>query len=305
MRTPVIMPTTSVGSFLKWAGGKSRLLPQFQRFLPETLEGRGYVEPFMGSAAVFFHVVQTRNPARCTLLDCNADLVNLFVQIRDNLDSLLPLLQEHRKLHNAPEKNDEQREEYYYAIRAQTPLPGSLEAAARFLYLNKTCFNGLHRVNSKGKFNVPMGRYVNPSIFDEDQMRAASALLQEVKIEVADFRNMGDFIEDNDFVYLDPPYEPLSRTSSFNAYAADGFSQADQLALRDKLVELSPRCKWMLSNSSAPFIEEAYSVEGVYVNRVSASRMINSSAAGRGKVDELLVTNYYQGTDVEGQPHGK
>lgn len=281
-----------VGPFLKWAGGKGQLLQQFGRFFPDSLAGRGYVEPFMGSGAVFFHVLQTRHPARCTLLDANPQLVNLFVQVRDHLDALVPVLTEHRRRHNEPGLSDEDRKAYYYGVRAAEPAEGSVEAAARFLYLNKTCFNGLHRLNSKGKFNVPIGSYQSPAIFDTAQLEAASELLSGVTIETCSFRDSERFIADGDFVYLDPPYEPLSLTSSFTAYAKDAFTRDDQTALADMLERLTPRCEWMASNSTAEFIERLYERPGMHKHHVLASRSINSAASGRGKIQELVVTSY-------------
>lgn len=283
-------PTT--GPFLKWAGGKGQLLEQFRSLMPASLAGRGYVEPFMGSGAVFFDVIQTRSPARCTLLDANPQLVNLFIQVRDNLDELLPILTEHRSRHNAPGLSEEDRKVYYYSVRAAQPTGGTVEAAARFLYLNKTCFNGLHRLNSKGQFNVPIGSYVSPAIFDPAHLRAASALLQGVRIETSSFRDCERFIDDGDFVYLDPPYEPLSATSSFTAYAKDAFTRDDQTALRDMLLRLAGRCEWMASNSTAEFIESLYDQPGMFKHHVLASRAINSVSAGRGKIRELVVTSY-------------
>lgn len=283
-------PTT--GPFLKWAGGKGQLLEQFRSLMPASLAGRGYVEPFMGSGAVFFDVVQTRSPARCTLLDANPQLVNLFVQVRDNLDGLLPILAEHRGRHNAPGLSEEDRKVYYYSVRAAQPTCGTVEAAARFLYLNKTCFNGLHRLNSKGQFNVPIGSYASPAIFDPAHLRAASALLQGVRIETSSFRDCERFVDDGDFVYLDPPYEPLSATSSFTAYAKDAFTRDDQTALRDLLLRLAGRCEWMASNSTAEFIESLYDQPGMFKHHVLASRSINSVSAGRGKIRELVVTSY-------------
>ena len=280
------------GPFLKWAGGKGSLLKQFRELMPESLEGCGYVEPFMGSGAVFFDVIQTRKPARCTLLDANADLVNLFVQVRDHLDALLPLLTQHQEAHNAPDLPPEARKAYYYAVRAARPTAGSLEAAARFLYLNKTCFNGLHRLNSKGGFNVPMGSYRRPTVFREPALRAASALLQGVTIEVCSFRDCERYIADGDFVYLDPPYEPLSSTSSFTAYAKDGFTRDDQTALRDLLERNAHRCTWMMSNSATEFIEALYQRPGMNLEKVLAARSINSAGAGRGRIPELVVRNY-------------
>lgn len=286
------LPKNQIGPFLKWAGGKGQLLGQFERFIPQSLTGRGYVEPFMGSGAVFFNVLQTRHPARCTLLDANPQLVNLFVQVRDNLNALLPRLAAHRAAHNAPDITQEARKAYYYQVRAAQPADGTPDAAARFLYLNKTCFNGLHRLNRRGQFNVPMGSYKCPSIFDENHLKAASRLLQNVKIEVSSFNNCEQYVEAGDFVYLDPPYEPLSATSSFTAYAKDAFTREDQVALRDLLERMTHRCQWMMSNSTAEFIETLYARPNMYKYHVLASRAINSVSQGRGKIQELVVTNY-------------
>ena len=280
-----------VGPFLKWAGGKGQLLAQFDQLLPRSLEGRGYVEPFVGSGAVFFEVIQTRKPARCTLLDANPELVNVYVQVRDHLDALLPILEEHRKNHNKADISEADRKTYYYGVRSSRPANGSAEAAARFLYLNKTCFNGLHRLNSKGEFNVPMGSYVRPRIFDPDHLRAVAVLLQGVHLQTCSFERCADHIADGDFVYLDPPYEPLSPTSSFTAYAKDQFTLRDQTALRDLLTGLS-RCQWMLSNSTAASIEQLYDQPGMYKSHVLAARSINATGKGRGKIPELVVTNY-------------
>jgi len=280
------------GPFLKWAGGKSKLLEQFDGLMPKTLGGRGYVEPFMGSGAVFFDVIQNRKPARCTLLDANPELVNLFVQVRDRLDDLIPLLSQHQEAHNAPNLRPAARKAYYYGVRAARPAAGSLAAAARFLYLNKTCFNGLHRLNSKGGFNVPMGSYPHPTVFREPALRAASALLQGVTLEVCSFGDCERYIADGDFVYLDPPYDPLSGTSSFTAYAKEGFTRDDQTALRDLLERSSHRFEWMLSNSATEFIEALYQRPGMNHHKVLAARSINSAGAGRGRIPELVVRNY-------------
>lgn len=280
--------------FLKWAGGKGRLLEQFHPLFPESLDGRGYVEPFLGSGAVFFHIAATRRPARCTLLDANADLINAYVQVRDAVDALLPLLAEHDARHNAPGIGVEARRAYYYGVRAAVPND-PLAAAARFLYLNRTCFNGLHRLNQRGEFNVPMGSYVRPPIHRPEVLRAASARLQCVTLIAAPFSACEAHIAEGDFVYLDPPYEPISATSSFTTYARDGFSRADQAALRDLLLRVSPRCRWMLSNSSAPYIASLYAHPELHHHAVRASRSINAAATRRGHIDELVVTNYPAG----------
>lgn len=291
MRTTPPDPETPT-PFLKWAGGKGRLVPQLRGHMPATLAGRGYVEPFMGSAAMFFHVRRHLAPARCTLLDANPELVNLFVQVRDHLDRLLPLLRAHQDRHNAHGITRKARSDYYYEVRAAVPEPSSLASAARFLYLNKTCYNGLHRVNRRGEFNVPIGSYVRPTICDAAGLARASRALQGVTLAVCSFRACEEHIRPGDFVYLDPPYEPLSASSNFNAYAADGFTRADQQALRDMLAKLGQRAEWMLSNSTAPFIEELYARPGMYRRHVHAARMINSVGSRRGNVPELVVTNY-------------
>ncbi len=290
--TPTLPALQRIAPFLKWVGGKGQLLEQFCPLMPASLAGRGYVEPFLGSGAVFWDVIQTKNPSRCTLLDANAEVVNLFVQVRDKVEELLPLLGEHRRRHNTPGLSEEDRKAYYYGVRAARPAGGTVEAAARFLYLNKTCFNGLYRVNHKGEFNVPMGSYASPAIFDAAHLRAASRLLQGVRIETSSFRDCERFIADGDFVYLDPPYEPMSATSSFTAYTKDAFTRADQTALRDTLLRLASRCQWMASNSTAEFIESLYDQPRLFKHHVQASRLINSVSAGRGKIQELVVTNY-------------
>jgi DNA adenine methylase len=280
-----------IGSFIKWAGGKGQLIEQYLPFFPRTLKGRGYVESFIGSGAIFFHVVQNLNPRSCTLLDVNPDLINTWREIRDNVEELIRLLIEHKTRHNARGMSEEQRKLYYYAVRAQEPDKAP-ERAARFIYLNKTCFNGLHRLNSKGKFNVPMGNYKEPGIFDADHLRQISRLLHNVTIETCPFQKCGRYIGDGDFVYLDPPYEPLSRTSNFTSYAKDAFTPENQRELRDLLEGLTPRADWMLSNSTAPLIEDLYAAQVFHKHRVLASRVINSKAKGRGKVEEFLITSY-------------
>ena len=283
---------TEIGPILKWAGGKNRLIKQFQPYFPETLAGRGYVEPFLGSGAVFFYVVQHLRPDRCTLLDANPELINLFKTVRDHLDDLLPLLVAHRDRHNAEGITEAERRDYYLSIRAEQPAHDSLASAARFLYLNKTCFNGLHRLNKHGQFNVPMGRYKMPKIFDEDHLRAASRLLQGVTIDTCPFQRCSSYIHDNDFLYLDPPYEPISATSSFTAYAREGFTRDDQRRLAALVAEHTDRCHWLLSNSTSPLIEDLYAREGWRKEYVMAGRAINVKGTGRKKIAELLVYNY-------------
>lgn len=280
-----------IGSFLKWAGGKGQLLEQFTRFLPDTLRGRDYVEPFVGSGAVFFYIVQNLHPRSCTLLDVNPGLINAWREIRDNVEEVCHLLDMHKAHHNREGITEDERKAYYYSVRAQEPQSPAADAA-RFIYLNKTCFNGLHRLNSRGQFNVPMGSYKQPTIFDPDHLRRASRLLCNVTIETCPFQECERFIKKGDFVYFDPPYEPLSRTSSFTGYAKDAFTPENQRELRDLLLRLIGRCDWMLSNSSASLIQELYADSEYHKHRVLASRAINSVAEGRGKIEEMVITNY-------------
>lgn len=283
--------TSQVSPFIKWAGGKGQLIDQFSRFLPVSLKGRNYVEPFVGSGAVFFHVIQNLHPRSCTLLDVNPDLINTWRQIRDHVKDLLSLLAEHHAQHNRESITEEERKAYYYLVRSQEP-EAPVERAARFIYLNKTCFNGLHRLNSKGRFNVPIGDYKCPNIYSPDSLRRVSHLICDVTLETCSFQQSGEFIADGDFVYLDPPYEPLSRTSSFTSYAKDDFTPENQRELRDLLRSFIGRCDWMLSNSNAPLIESLYASPEFYKHRVLARRAINSVAGGRGKIEEMVVTSY-------------
>ena len=284
-------PDAQLTSFIKWAGGKGQLLPQFLPFFPTSLRGRGYIEPFLGSGAVFLFVIQNLNPRSCTLLDVNPDLINTWQVVRDNVEALITRLSVHKSQHNAPGITDEARKLYYYGVRAEeTATP--VERAARFIYLNKTCFNGLHRQNSKGKFNVPMGNYREPRIFDASHLRNISRLLAHVTIESCSFQECEAHIADGDFAYFDPPYEPLSRTSNFTSYAKDAFTSTHQEQLRDLLQRLATRADWMLSNSTAPLIEALYAPSHFHKHRVLASRLINSNSSGRGKIEELLITSY-------------
>ena len=293
MKNSLIHQKGYVAPFLKWVGGKGQLLEQFQRFLPSTLTGRHYVEPFMGSGAVFFYVKQNLNPASCTLLDINPELVNTFQQIRDNVEEVIGLLAEHHLRHNAEGITEELRKEYYYSVRALLPeILSFAERASRFIYLNKTCFNGLHRINSRGFFNVPMGSYRLPKIYDAFHLREVSALLQSVTIEVCPFQMCEQYITPGSFTYFDPPYEPLSATSSFTGYAKMGFTADNQRELRDLVMRLSAHSDCMISNSTAPLIEELYEVSFFQKHHVLASRAINSNAQGRGKIKELVITNY-------------
>ena len=271
--------------FVKWVGGKRKLLPQLEPLMPPGVERRRHVEPFVGGGAFFF----ARAPQDALLCDVNPSLVTTYEAVRDDLPSVIAALQTLARRHGK-ERYYQVRERYNAARTGGRPASKASQAAM-FIYLNKTCFNGLHRVNRKGEFNVPMGRYKNPRILDIDRLRLASALLQTAEIQCEGFEGLLRSARPGDFIYLDPPYEPVSRTASFTSYAKDGFSQEDQTRLRDVYAALDRRgCKLMLSNSDVPFIRELYDAWNIHV--VHAARAVNSNAAGRGKVAEVVVTNY-------------
>jgi DNA adenine methylase len=249
--------------------------------LPEKIEG--YVEPFLGSGAVFFFVRKNYKPRKKILADVNGELIAAFKAVRDEPLELMELLERHREKHS---------EEHYYEVRNTPPSALSeLEKAARFIYLNKTCFNGLYRVNGGGRFNVPMGSYKNPRVFDEKTILEASKLLQGAALEAAPFEKSCAQAESGDFVYIDPPYHPSSKTASFTDYAVGGFGEEEQEALQHEFERLDSRgCLVMLSNSDTAFIRELYG--GFSQKTVKARRAINCNGAGRGEVSELVVTNY-------------
>ena len=262
--------------FLKWAGGKGQLIQQYNQYFPKQFSA--YYEPFLGGGAVFFHLL----PARSHLMDINAELVNVYGCVRDHVEALVDCLKVHRDRHCA---------DYYYQIRAS--IHGSpLERAARLIYLNKTCFNGLYRENSKGLFNVPIGSYKKPTICDAELLYATSTALRSTVIEEGSFETVLSYAtSSHDFVYFDPPYHPLSATSKFTSYNRYAFTEDDQIRLRDTIVTLAKRgVKVMLSNSDCPFIRDLY--QDFEMHTIVASRAINSNAAKRGKITEVLVTSY-------------
>ncbi|MCM0590486.1 MAG: DNA adenine methylase [Gloeotrichia echinulata GP01] len=262
--------------FLKWAGGKSRLIQQYIPYLPKNY--KTYYEPFLGGGAVFFYL----QPPTAILTDINAELITTYCCVRDQVEELICLLKEHKSRHNR---------DYYYDVRAN-PGRTDLEQAARLIYLNKTCFNGLYRVNSQGQFNVPLGRYENPNICHEDLLRSASVALANAKIKHANFVDvLNHGTSSDDFVYFDPPYYPVSQTSNFTRYSSYCFDEMQQVQLRDVFVKLAERgVKVMLSNSDCQFIRELYG--GFNIHIILAARAINSNAKKRGKITEVLVTSY-------------
>ncbi len=269
--------------FLKWAGGKGRVLAQYERFFPHE-PMRNYYKPFVGSGAVFFHLCPRELFAHYRLTDSNAELITCYRMVRDAPDALIARLAEHQARHCKA---------HYYAVRAWDRDPAwvetsDVERAARLIYLNKTCYNGLWRVNSRGQFNVPMGRYHNPRILDEPRLRAASAALQGVELAVADFEDVLGRAGAGDFVYFDPPYHPLSATANFTAYSRDSFGEQAQKRLARVFAALAEKGVWvLLSNSDTPFVRALYGAFRIQPVRVH--RAINAAVHKRGMVEEVLV----------------
>ena len=266
--------------FLKWAGGKRQLLVHIEALLPERIDT--YFEPFVGGAAVFFRLAAGRRFRRAVLADANPELVNCYQAIRDDVDGVIAELRGYRN-----------NRAMYYRVRARDTAKLSPTArAARLIYLNRCGYNGLYRVNSSGQFNVPFGRYSHPVICDEPRLRAASAALRNVQIACDDFANTLESVGRRDFVYLDPPYVPLSATSSFTAYAARDFGTSDQQRLANTLRALGKRkVPALLSNSDCRTTRELYR-DFDRIDRVPARRAINSVGHGRGPVDEILVRSF-------------
>ena len=274
---------TNLKPLVKWVGGKRQLLPHIHAALPATGYST-YFEPFFGGGAVLWSLA----PHKAVVNDLNAELINLYAVVRDNVEELIAELQDY--------PNDE---EFFYQLRAldrDAEVFAQLSAvkrAARTVYLNKTCYNGLYRVNLAGQFNSPFGRYKNPLICDTKTLHAVSAYLNDndVAFLQGDFKDAVKTARPGDFVYFDPPYDPVNVTSNFVGYAAGGFGRAQQVELKELCDELSARgINWMLSNSATDFIRELYA--DYHVDIVGASRAINSVASKRGKVDEVLVRNY-------------
>lgn len=271
--------------FVKWVGGKRQLLKQFKKmdlYPPSQFDANKntYFEPFVGGGAVFFDLL----PKKAFLSDLNSDLVITYNVIKNNIDALIKSLKKH-----------EYEKDYFLKVRAKNPKNLSdIEIASRFIFLNRTCFNGMYRVNSKGEFNVPFGKYTNPLICDEDNLRKVSKALQGVEIKHQDYKAVLKKAKKGDFIYFDPPYYPVSKTASFTSYTNEAFLDKEQIELRDTFLELHKRgCFVMLSNSDTPFINKIYKgFKGVKINKVEAGRSINSKASGRGKITEVLITNY-------------
>ena len=275
LTSPVAAPV------IKWVGGKTRLLPELTQRLPATF-GR-YFEPFAGGAALFFRVA----PLRAVLSDFNPDLVGLYTTVRRDVAGVIKQLERHRTLHS---------EAHYYDVRTRWNDReiewSTAERAATFIYLNKTCFNGLWRVNRAGAFNVPIGRYTDPPICVPDALQAAARVLVNADLRCGDYRDAVVDAVRGDFLYFDPPYDPLTPTSSFTSYTTNAFGPDQQHELAETARALVRRgCRVMLSNSDTPLVRSIY--KGFTIDRVKCSRAINSNAAKRGDVDEVIVTGGY------------
>lgn len=297
---------------LKWAGGKRQLLEQFEGMYPRALKEnkiKKYVEPFVGGGAVFFELASRYDFEKIILNDINEELILTYRVVQSSVEELI------RKLKELEERflplDIEGRKEVYYKIRTRFNEEKkiidynklnkeAIEHAGHFIFLNRTCFNGLYRQNRKGEFNVPIGRYKNPTICDEDNLRAANTLLKKAILLCDDYRITEEHIDETTFVYLDPPYRPLNKTSSFTSYSKDDFGEEDQIDLADwfrKLDSKPGKPYLMLSNSNPKnvdpddhFFEEKY--QGFNIDEVSATRAINSRASGRGSISELVIRNY-------------
>ena len=270
--------------FLKWAGGKGQLLGELMAAVERAGEFNRYHEPFVGGGALFFELFRMKRlpQKKAFLSDTNERLIDAYWGLGHDVERVIALLNEHKEKHC---------KEYYYTVRAGVP-EDRLERAARIIYLNRTCFNGLFRENSKGLFNVPMGRYKNPAICDSANLRAvAEALKKKAKLETRPFESVLEHAEPGDFVYFDPPYHPVTKTASFTAYAQGGFGEGAQRQLADVFAELHRRgVKVLLSNSYTPLVHALY--EPFVIEEVYATRRVNSRADLRGKVSEALVRNY-------------
>jgi DNA adenine methylase len=272
-----------VAPFLKWVGGKRQLMPSIVQHLPTNIQNYNYVEPFVGGGAVLFHL----NPKNAIINDFNKELINVYEVIKNNLEELIDDLNVH-----------ENNADYFYELRGldRTEKFQNLtlvQRASRIIYLNKTCFNGLYRVNNAGEFNSPFGRYKNPNIVNEPTLKAVNKYLNSnnVIIKSGDYSEVLNEVNENSFVYLDPPYHPISESSNFTGYVQGGWNMYDQVDLRKACDKLNEKgVKFLISNSSAEFIKDQY--KNYKISTVKANRSINSNGADRGEIDEVLIRNY-------------
>jgi len=292
-----------VKPFLKWAGGKGQLIREIEKYYPFGTTITKYAEPFVGGGAVLFDILNKHKVNEIYISDTNAELINAYKIVRDNIEELIELLQTYQSEYIPLETED--RKEYYMSKRDsfnELKVNGNektnIEKAALMIFLNKTCFNGLYRVNKKGLFNVPMGSYKNPMICDEDNLRRVSYKLQNVTIVCGDYRESKDFIDENTFAYFDPPYRPITDTASFTAYTETLFNDEEQIELARFVDEMHTKgAKIVVSNSDPKnsnteddFFDNIYKAHKI--KRVEATRMINCNSEARGRIRELLISNY-------------
>ena len=305
------MIKTKAKPFLKWAGGKSQLLPTIDSFLPETFRSENnvtYIEPFVGGGAMLFHILNNYpNIRRAVINDINSHLINTYKAIKEEPHLLIIVLNDLQKQFKKLNEYEKQKE-FYLEIRASfnNKVLASIEDAAYMIFLNRTCFNGLYRENSKGRFNVPFGRYSNPTICDEELILTDSELLQRVIILNGDFSHTEEQIQGYTFFYFDPPYRPLDATSNFNSYVKEPFNDKEQIRLMEFYSKITATgCYAMLSNSDGrarntedDFFDKLY--KDYFIERVYAKRFINSDASKRGALTELLIRNYknFQGNTL-------
>lgn len=286
--------------FVKWAGGKTQLLEEVQKSLPAYIHLRDditYIEPFIGGGAVLFWILQTYpNIKRAIINDINTELICTYRIIKSDVDNLINLLAVIQNQYTS--LNSEERRKYFLEKRKlyNSKASSELETAALFIFLNKTCFNGLYRVNSKGEFNVPHGKYANPKICDKENLVAVSNILQKVEILCGDFEGTEIYAGKNSIFYLDPPYKPLSDTSSFTSYTKKGFNDAEQVRLRDFCTRISEKKAHFIASNSDPkettgvsFFEQIY--RQFKIKRVFATRLINANSDNRGLISEIMISN--------------
>ena len=299
-----VQRTNLARPFVKWAGGKGQLLDTLKANLPNEIGKtiKKYAEPFVGGGALLFALLGEYSFDEVYISDNNKELINTYAAIKNCCGELIQMLAGMQSKYNSCENNEE-KQEYYYEQRDRYNMlllneESKIEKAALFIFINRTCFNGLYRVNRKGCYNVPFGKHANPTICDKENLLKISAALQRVTMRSCDYREVLNFADNNTFVYIDPPYRPLNATSGFTSYTEEQFNDQNQVELADTYKELSLRgCKVMLSNSDPhnvdekdDFFDELYS--NFKILRVEASRMINSKGNSRGKIKELLIKNY-------------
>ena len=301
----------STKPFLKWAGGKKQLLPVFNQKLPTPLMDsktiESYVEPFVGGGAMFFNLIKTFKIRESVLSDVNRELVMAFQVIKNDHKELIDVLKVIEENHL--NMDEDGRKENYYSIRYsyntnfkdmdfENYNSNWINRTAYFIFMNKTCFNGLYRQNKQGEFNVPFGRYKNPTICDSKNIELVNHALKNTEIFCLDFTHSDKFVYEDSFVYLDPPYRPINKTSNFTSYSKDGFNDFDQIKLASFFKKMNDKGAYLMLSNSDPknhnpedeFFDELYN--GFNIDRVHAKRNINSNASGRGLINELIITNY-------------